>query len=141
MTALDDWIALREATLAQVRAQLGAEHAELFADAGYGQMQGLTMLHAPDAHPGIFFFRDGRLAVLRVEHPEDEAGSLLARVGADAPTLRSAAAKRAFVHVRAEDGLAVADEDGHVIYVEIFPPTTFEDYQDRIHRAAPHFTE
>ena len=141
MSALDEWISLRDTSLAQVRAALGVEHTDLVADAGYGQMEGLTMLHAPDAHPGIFFFRDGRLAVLRVERPDVDAGELLARVGEEAPTLRSAAAKRARVHVRAEDGLAVADEAGDVRYVEIFPPTTFEDYRSRIHQPPPKFTE
>ena len=134
-------MALRDASLAQVRAELGAEHAELVADAGYGQMEGLTMLHAPEAHPGIFFFREGRLAVLRVEDPDVDGGDLLARVAGGAPTLRSPVAKRARVHVRAEDGLAVADEGGRVRYVEIFPPTTFEDYRSRIHRPAPKFIE
>jgi hypothetical protein len=141
LTALDEWMALRDASLAQARAELGAENAELVADAGYGQMDGLTMLHAPDAHPGIFFFRDGRLAVLRVEDPDVDGGELLARVGDEAPTLRSAAAKHALVHIRAEDGLAVADEGGRIRYIEIFPPTTFEDYRSRIYQPAPKFIE
>ena len=141
MSELDRWMALRDSSLAHVRAALGPGDAELVADAGYGQMSGLTMLHAPGADPAIFFFEDGRLAVLRVDDPPVDASELLARVGADAPRLRSAAGKHARVHVRAEDGLAFADEAGRIRYVEVFPPTTFDDYRDRIHQPPPKFVE
>lgn len=140
MSGLADWLALRDASLAQVRARLGAEAAELVPDAGYGQMTGLAMVHAP-GDPGHYFFADGRLAVLRLEEPDVDAGELLERVGADAPTLRSAAGRHVWVHVSAPDGLAVAEDHGRVAYVEIFPPTSFEDYERRIHQPPPTFVE
>jgi hypothetical protein len=140
VNGLEDWLALRDASLAEVRARLGADAAELVPDAGYGQMTGLAMVHAP-GDPAIYFFADARLAVLRVEEPRIDAAELLERVGEDAPTLRSAAGKHVWVHVRAGDGLAVAEDHGRIAYVEVFPPTTFEDYERRIHQPPPAFVE
>ena len=45
------------------------------------------------------------------------------------------------MHVRADEGLAVTEEDGRVRFAEVFPPTTFEDYRERIHTPAPKFVE
>jgi hypothetical protein len=134
--AVQDLLGMRDAALADLRAR---PDADLMADVRYGQMTGLTRLHAPESSPAIFYFRDGRLAVARLVHPDErEARELL---GESAPELPSSAGKRASVRVRADRGIAVTEEDGHVVYVEVFPPTTFEDYRDRIHELPPKFVE
>jgi hypothetical protein len=131
---LDDLLALRDATEAQVRARLG--DADVGTDVGYGHLTGLTRISGGDGPS--FYFRDGRLVVARLSEPGDEASAL---VPGDAPRLRSSAGKRAIARVDAAAGVAVTEEDGDVRYVEVFPPTTFEAYRDELHRPPPHFVE
>jgi hypothetical protein len=132
--SLQDLLALRELSLSELEARLPSP--DPHRDVRYGQMTGLTMLGAPEA---AFYFSDGRLAVARVVDPDPaEAGELLAHGGEQ---LRSSAGKRATVHVQADRGLAVTEEDGDVRYVEVFPPTTFDDYRDRIYKPPPRFVE
>jgi hypothetical protein len=107
-------------------------------DAGYGAMRGLEMLDTPD---GILFFRDGELVVAHVPDPSLSSDELARFTADDVPRLRSRAGKHASVHVRADEGLAVTEEDGRVRFVEVFPPTTFDDYRDRIHTPPPKFVE
>ena len=110
--------------------------------AGRHVRRGLYGLSVPDWDAAVPRHARSRALARAARGPGGEPRcDLLARVGDEAPTLRSAAGKRARVHVRAEEGLAVADEGGRVRYVEIFPPTTFEDYRSRIHRPAPKFIE
>lgn len=134
---LSELLSLRDASLSDLQARLGP--ADVHPDAGYGQMTGLTRVRAPASHPGVFYFRDGGPVVARLADPDANAAREL--VGDDAPRLRSPAGKRAWVSVRADEGVAVTELEGDVVYVEVFPPTTFEDYRDRIHRPAPHFVE
>jgi hypothetical protein len=139
VSAVRELAALRDVSLPDLRERLGGVEGQ--ADARYGRMDGLEMLHAPGAHPAIFFFRDDRLVVAHLPDPDLAPDEVAALVGEDPPRLRSRAGKHAWAHVRAEEGLAVTEEDGEVRYVEVFPPTTFEDYRDRIHTPAPHFVE
>jgi hypothetical protein len=141
---LGEWLALRDRPAAELQAELGLEEADLPSGANFGHMTGLAMLHSPAAHPGVFFFQDGRLAVLYVEDPSAHAPDLTrealeAAVGDDAPALPSRAGKRSEVRVAADRGLAVSTSGEGADFVEIFPPTSFEDYRDRIYRKPPKF--
>jgi hypothetical protein len=127
--SLADLAALRDATPAGGPVE---------SDVGYGAMRGLDMVDGPD---GILFFRDGALAVAHVPDPELSDAELARFTAEDVPQLRSRAGKHAWVHVRADEGLAVTEEDGRVRYVEVFPPTTFDDYRERIHSPPPKFVE
>jgi hypothetical protein len=132
--SIHDLLALSELQLPDLEARLHSP--ETHRDVRYGQMTGLTMLNAPDA---VFYFSDAGLAVARLVDPDpDEADELLARGG---ERLRSSAGKRATVHVQADRGLAVTEEDGEVRYVEVFPPTTFDDYRERIYKPPLKFVE
>lgn len=126
--SLRELAALREAT----------PHGEVHRDAGYGRLTGLEMAQQDDA---ILFFDGGRLVVAHVPDPELAPAELARFTAEDVPRLRSHAGKHAWVHVRADEGLAVTEEDGRAVAVEVFPPTTFEDYRDRLHTPAPKFIE
>jgi hypothetical protein len=139
VSAVRELAALRDVSLPDLRERLGGVEGQ--GDARYGRMEGLEMLHAPAAHPAIFFFRDGRLVVAHLPDPDFAPDEVRELLGDDPPRLRSRAGKHAWALVRAEKGLAVTEEDGQIRYVEVFPPTTFEDYRDRIHTPAPHFVE
>ena len=137
--AVRELATLRDVSLADLRARLGK--ADVQPDVRYGQMDGLEMLHAPGAHPAIFFFRDGQLAVAHLPDPDLAPAAVAELVGDDPPRLRSRAGKHAWALVRAEEGVAVTEDDGRIRFVEVFPPTTFEDYRDRIYAPPPHFVE
>ena len=126
------------AELAALRDAAPPPGAEAQTGAGYGSMRGLEMVEAPE---GILFLRDGELAVVHVPDPSLSPDELARFTGDEVPRLRSRAGKHAWVHVRADEGLAVTEEDGRVRFAEVFPPTTFEDYRDRIHTPPPKFTE
>ena len=88
-----------------------------------------------------FFFRDGQLVVAHLPDPDLPPAAVAELVGDDPPRLRSRAGKHAWALVRAEEGVAVTEDDGRIRFVEVFPPTTFDDYRDRIHAPPPHFVE
>jgi len=126
------------AELAALRDAAPPRGAQVQSDAGYGSMRGLEMVEAPE---GILFLRDGALAVVHVPDPSLSPDELARFTAGDVPRLRSRAGKHAWVHVRADEGLAVTEEDGRVRFAEVFPPTTFEDYRERIHTPPPKFVE
>jgi hypothetical protein len=126
---------LRSLTLARARERLGGAVIE---DASYGPIGGLTMLHADD---GSFYFEGERLVVARLSPGAEAATEAQRLVGADALRLRSSVAKRAWVLVSAPDGVAVTEEDGDVVFVEVFAPTTLENYRQRIYVVPEKFVE
>jgi hypothetical protein len=46
--------------------------------------------------------------------------------------LRSRQGKRAMIELDAQRGVAFSRDDDEVGFVEMFPPTTVEDYRERI---------
>jgi hypothetical protein len=126
------------ADLAALRDAAPPPGGETESGAGYGSMRGLEMVEAPE---GLLFFRYGELAVAHVPDPSLTRDELARFTAGDVPRLRSRAGKHAWVHARADEGLAVTEEDRRVRYVEVFPPTTFDDYRERIHVEPPKFVE
>jgi hypothetical protein len=139
---LAEWRALLDRPLADIRQFI--DESRIRDNAFYGQAGPLTLVRDRSFFPGNLYYDAGRLVLAYVERPATRAPDLsdeelLALVGDDAPKLRSRAGKFARTRVAAEKGLAVADDRGKVAYLELFPPTGFEDYRARLHQEPPAF--
>ena len=122
---------LRGLSFAEVLARFDAEVSE---GVRYRGMDGLTALHnderLPHAH---FFFRGGQLQAIYIAAGLALAGvrpaELAAELGAPAAVLDGPAGRQ---RVYPAQGLAFAEDDGAVTALELFPPTTLEDYRARL---------
>lgn len=106
--------------------------------------QGLTDLEAVSNDDGarIFLRRDevslvyvGRQAL----SDEIDHDALVEALGTEGRELRSRQGKAALLHVVADRGIAWSEEDGEIGFVELFPPSTFEEYEDEIYVEPPPF--
>ncbi|WP_426593947.1 hypothetical protein ACPPVS_00410 [Cellulomonas sp. McL0617] len=110
---------------------------------GYQGLRDLDVIDGPDG--SRLFVRGDTLALVYVGGAALPAGldhaDLVAAVGSDGDHLRSRQGKTARLHVVAEDGIAWSEENGQVAFVEIFPPTSFEDYTREIYVEPPAFNQ
>jgi hypothetical protein len=108
----------------------GAERVE---DATYQRETGLVRL----TQRGVsYYLRGESVVVIRasgtaLDAPDAEA--LRAQLGGPEATLRSRAGADAHLFVYAGRGLALSISPAGVDFVEVFPPTTVEDYRHRLY--------
>jgi hypothetical protein len=142
---LTAWRTLLERPLAEQRGAIDA--GAISADARYGALGGLTLVRDRAYFPGLLYFDGERPVLALVEFPAAVAtdlddAALLAYVGDDVEWLGSRAGKLSSLRVAAERGIAVSEQFGtKVDYLELFPPTTFDDYRERIHVEPPQFVK
>jgi hypothetical protein len=130
---LDGWIALRELTLDQAREKLGVDGEP---GVRYERLRPVRRLHNAAVHPGHFYF-DGNHQVMQYVGAAGLEGvdpaELERRLGGPGEILHSRAGKSSVMHVYADRGVAFSSDGHEVELLELFPPTTFEDYRRRIY--------
>lgn len=103
-------------------------------DVRYERLRPVARVRAPELWPGHFYFDGERQVMLHAGEPEDaDPDGLAAALGPGEHELRSRAGKRAVLRVWPQRGVAFSEEDGAVDFLEIFEPTTLEDYEGRIY--------
>jgi hypothetical protein len=130
---LDELIALRDLTFDEAAQRLDLSDDNVEDGLQYEGLKGMTMAHNPERHPGRFYFRDGRLAMLYVAKPDVDAGTLERELGEPDVTLRSRAGKGYAHHVYADRGIAYSSRGDDVAFVELFSPTSVERYEQEIY--------
>ena len=141
-TDLDELLALRELDRDAITARLGASPEQITPGVSYGSLKDVDRLTAPGAHAAHFFFRDGELALIYV--PESALGGLTREalereLGGPGERLRSRFGKDAALYVNAGRGVAYTEENGALVALEVFPPTTLDRYRDEIWWEPPGF--
>lgn len=144
MSSLAELLALRELDLDQAAEFLGTSPDSRQPIKGYGALRDVDALDSKDR--GIRFLLHGnriRLVYLgRGALPEGTKNEdLVAVAESNGDLLRSRQAKRARLHVAAGSGLAWSELDGRVGFVELFAPTTLDDYLDQIYEEPPKFIQ
>lgn len=137
---LDELLALRDLTLDEARDRLDLSDDQVEDGLQYEGLKGVVMAHNPGRHPGRFYFRDGRLEMLYVAHPDLDAETLERDLGEPDATLRSRAGKGYAHRVYADRGVAYSSKAGDVAFVEVFPPTTVERYRQEIYEDPGEFS-
>lgn len=136
---LDELISLRDLTLDEATERLDLSADTIEDGLQYEGLKGMTMAHNPARHPGRFYFRDGRLAMLYVANPDVVAETLERELGEPDATLRSRAGKGYAHRVYADRGVAYSSKGSHVALLEVFPPTSVERYQHEIYKEPGEF--
>lgn len=125
----------------QVRALLGPDLEE-DGDSGYEGLDDLVELVNLDVFPGSIFLADGAVRLVYVPRSGVEGMSLEQierQVTGEPARLRSRAGKKATMRVWPEEGVAVSADAQGVHFVELFPPTTLEEYEREIYEEPPRF--
>jgi hypothetical protein len=140
---LDELLAFRNLSMAEIRTQLAISEENIEQNVGYEKLTQLTRLHNPDVHPGYFYFRDGKLAMLYIGDDEYlktlEPKVLETRLPQASAILRSRAGKHYNHYVYPSQGVAFSADSDNVSFIEIFPPTSLEKYQAEIYAEVPPF--
>ncbi|WP_028051180.1 hypothetical protein [Cellulomonas sp. URHD0024] len=130
MKSLDELLDLRGADLTSVAAALDVDPGQREGITGYQGLEDVDAIDAPDGTRIIA--RGDALVLVYVGRAALPAGltsaALVDAVGSAGKALRSRQGKQAQLHVVAKKGIAWSESDGEVGFVEIFPPTSFDDY-------------
>jgi hypothetical protein len=134
VSRLGELLSLRDLTLDDAKERLGVAEDKIEDGLRYEGMSDLTLAHDADAHPGYFYFRDGRLVMLYVENLDGlDADSLRSELGEPEATLRSRAGKGYAHRVYPGRGIAYSSKGDDVAFVEVFPPTSLDRYEREIY--------
>lgn len=134
---LGDLLALRDLSRAEVRERFSIGDDGVDPGVAYERITGVDRLHQGSAFPGHFYFRGDELAMLYIPRTalgDTDLGALQEELGEPAAMLRSRTGEDSSILVYPERGVAFATDGEQVEIVEIFPPTTLEDYQSGIHK-------
>ncbi len=137
---LDELLALRELTREQVQDRFGIDESGVDPDVAYERLDGVDALYQPSAFPGHFFFRGDDLAIIYIPRSalaDDDPDELRQALGEPAATLSSRTGEDSSLLVYPDQGVAFATDGEHVEIVEIFPPTTLDEYRTRIYKEPP----
>lgn len=136
---LDALVDLRTLSRDELLSRLRIDEASVEPGYAYESMTGLERAYDPDRLPVHVYFDGDEVVMMFTEEaafldsvtPE----SVRERLGEPTLTLRSSAGKRSTLWVYPGAGLAVSaggDTDA-VDFVEVFPPTTAEEYEQNIY--------
>jgi hypothetical protein len=138
---LEELLQLPGASLEQAAAALDADPAQRESVDGYEGLADLDVVETPSG--ASIYLRGDDVVMIYVGRralPEGTTGAAVAAaVGKQGKSLRSRQGKRATMHVVAKRGVAWSELDGAVGFLELFPPTTFEEYQNTIYDEPPEF--
>ena len=143
--SIEQWIALRDVPMQEIRDRFAIGDAHVDRNASYGKLRPLTELHDARKHPARFYF-DGETPVLvYADDPAAlarcDAADLVERLGKPAAELRSRAGKTFTHYVYPAVGIAYSAHRQDIAYVEVFAPCSLQDYLDRIYVDPGAFTK
>jgi len=143
--SMEQWIALRDARLDEIRKRFAMDDAHIDRNASYGKLDALTELHDTKKHPARFYFDGDAPLLIYVDEPvalaRCDATELVERLGKPAAELRSRAGKTFTHYVYPAAGIAFSAHRQEIAYVEVFAPGTLQDYLDRIYVDPGAFTK
>ena len=138
---IDRFAELRDLDRATLLDRVGRTEADVRRDVAYRGLEHVDTVTSQGAH---IYLRGDRVALiygddLSFESPS--ASEMQRALGGEGEMLASPASKRGVVHVYPEHGVAVSEEDDHVQFIEVFPPTTLDRYRAEIYREPPRFIQ
>jgi hypothetical protein len=134
---LEDLLTLRDLSRAEVRDRFAIPDSGVDPDVAYERITGVDRLHEPGAFPGHFYFRADDLTMIYIPRTalgDTDLGSLQRALGEPAATLRSRTGEDSSLLVYPARGVAFATDGEKVEIVEVFPPTTLEEYTAGIYK-------
>ena len=134
---LTQWLSLRDLTQAALLARLGADDSVIQHGLSYGPSTDLDLVYVPDVSPARVYLRSGKVVLVQL------SGADLSALDPDALAARfppqeglASRAGKAFEHqLAASQGVAWSDDTRRVAILELFPPTSVEDYKARFYAA------
>lgn len=135
--SIAQWLALRDIPYSDLKQKLKLTTSHIEQGVTYQKLTGLTRLFNREANAARFYFVEQELILIYVISPMALANLSPYEIKGQFPeipeTLRSRTGKTAKHIVYPERGLAFSEDAGRVIFLEIFPPTDFETYLDKIY--------
>ena len=137
---LEQLLALTAMDRAAALNAVGARAGDVEDGYSYQSMSGLSVLDLPKRFGARVFFDGDAVAIVSIPDPSIAPDAIRALMGDDVVELRSRQGKRAMIELDAARGLAFSSDDDEVGFIEMFPPTTADDYRDAHLVRAPAFT-
>jgi len=141
---LEKWMTLRNLSMTEIQENFAVSESHI-QSASYQKLSDLVSFRNTVTQPGIFFFRDGRFAMLYVSGSTPEVKQLTLQIlkdylGEPNAVLRSRAGRHNRLHVHPSKGIAFSTGyDNTVDFVEIFLPISLEEYQTQIYEEPSKF--
>jgi hypothetical protein len=138
---VDGFAELRDLDRATLLDRIGLTEADVRRDVSY---QGLEHVDNVTFEGAQIYLRGDGVALIYGDDLSFEvpsASEMQQELGGPGEMLASPASKRGVLHVYPERGIAVSEEDDHVQFVEVFPPTTLDRYRAEIYREPPRFIQ
>ncbi|WP_413262550.1 hypothetical protein [Floridanema flaviceps] len=134
---LNDLLAFTNLSKEEIRTRLSIAEENIEHNVKYEKLAQLTRFHNSNAHAGYFYFRDGKLVMLYIGKNELleklDPKTLQDKLGEEGIRLRSRAGKKFNHYVYPAKGVAFSADNQSVRFIEIFPPTTLEEYKAEIY--------
>lgn len=142
------WFALRDMDATEIARKYALDLDLAEKDANYGSLRGLTVLNPPEV-PGLIFTDGDKVEVIYLRgFPTAMAADVESAIrsngsAGEAAELRSRSGKRSAVLVYPGAGVAYSTNrtTSTVDFIEIFAPTTLEQYEARIYDGPGKFTK
>lgn len=135
---LEAWLQLRGRTEAELRRWLAGDALQVDTGVSYQGLEGVVHLHNPSVSGVHLYCREERLRLLYLSDPGALEGldveALGRRFGSAGHLLASRAGPEARLVVYPEAGVAWSMGPSGLHFLEAFPPTTLEGYQQEIYR-------
>lgn len=137
---LHSWISLLNSSFATIKIKLDASPNHIEKKRAYEKMKNLTLVRNTKADPAYFYFKGKKLAMIYLGDGQVVSNLtdhyLRTKLGNPKETniLRSRAGKSANHIVYAEKGIAFSEENGKILFIEIFPATTHQTYLNSIYK-------
>lgn len=133
---LDSFIAFRNLSMDEIRIRLSISEENIESNVSYEKLTQLTKYNSNE-HIGHFYFREGKLVILYIGKNEKleqlDPKTLQEKLGEQGIRLRSRAGKKFNHYVYPAKGVAFSADSHSVRFIEIFPPTSLEEYKAKIY--------
>lgn len=135
MNTLQRWIDLLGSSAQKLQSEFPRSRFDEDPDSTYGNLAHIALMRNKDA---LFYFDKDQLILIHVHSKEIlsklDAQSLLREFGTPEAELSSRAGKGYTQYVFPKRGIAISsDSSGRIAFVEIFNPTSLDDYRAQLY--------
>jgi hypothetical protein len=131
---IEEWLTLRELSLAEAQARFSISDDQLQFYLGYGELEDLTGFGNLANYPGFFYFSDGNFVLFYIDKMDSDIETLslkevLDYFGEPEAIWPSNIGKRQQQYVYAKKGVSFSATEDEITFIEFFKPISLDTYK------------
>lgn len=139
MDTINNLLELRRLSLSEMKERQYITDDDIITNFTYQGLNGVTRVYNTEFFPGLILFQNDKVVLIYTSDAELIANisvdELIKEYGdKDENSLRSRAGKKSNLMVYPEVGFALSVGGGEVEFIELFQPTTMEQYKNEIYQ-------